>query len=151
MIKFRLAALGAALVFGVAATAHAQPPATGAGQTADARGAGRRGGGRGLNGALFQGIQLSDAQKTQLRTIQQKYGEQRRTLGQQLRGNQPAGAERARPDSAARTQMRALMERQMAEVRGVLTADQQRTFDQNAAAARKQFGERRARGGQRRA
>jgi Spy/CpxP family protein refolding chaperone len=145
----RLAALGTAIVFGVSASATAQPPVSGnaravAGDSTraprhGARGADRHRGEKGF-GALLRGVTLTDAQKQQVKAIQQKYAGERRTLGQQLR---PAGAtadQRVRPDSAQRAafqaQARSLMEKQMAEVRGVLTAEQQKTFDANVASFR---------------
>jgi Spy/CpxP family protein refolding chaperone len=49
-----------------------------------------------------------------------------------MRQQNAAGGDR----EAVRTQMRATMEKQQAEIRAVLTPDQQRQFDQNAAEAR---------------
>jgi LTXXQ motif family protein len=141
----RLAALGAALVLGVSTVAAAQPPAgrarsgAVAGDTTHARrharGARRGERGRALARDLFRGVQLSDAQRTQVQAIHKKYAEQRRTLVQQLRAETKDG-QRVRPDSASRARVRSLMEQEMTELRGVLTADQQRTFDQNVAAFR---------------
>jgi Spy/CpxP family protein refolding chaperone len=137
----RLAALGAAILFGASVAATAQPPVSSTTHvtTVDStrhRGAGRQRRGRQAGRALLRGVNLTDAQKSQVQQIQQKYAGQRRALAQQLR---PSG-QAARPDSAARaafrTQARALMEQQVTEVRGVLTADQQKAFDANVASFR---------------
>jgi len=150
MNGLRLAALGAALALS-AASAIAQPPATNAPQRPAAgehRGAGR---GFARGHALFRGVTLSDAQKNQVKAIRQKYAEQRRSLVGQFRGaNGSAQTPRVRPDSATRvqrqTQMRDLMQRELSETRGVLTADQQRTFDQNVATMRERMAEHRGEG-----
>ena len=141
MKGLRFAALGAALAFG-AATAIAQPPATDAPHRA-AAGQHRGGRGRdfGAGRALFRGVTLTDAQKEQIKTIRQKYAQERRSLvGQDRQRGGDAQTQRVRPDSAARaqrmTQMRDLMQREITETRGILSADQQRTFDQNVATMR---------------
>jgi Spy/CpxP family protein refolding chaperone len=152
MKGLRFAALGAALAFG-AATAIAQPPADGSQRPAAGQ---HRGGMRGMRGgaaggALFRGVTLTDAQKAQVKTIRQKYAEQRRSLMGQYRPRDTSGAtqgQRVRPDSATRaqmqTQVRDLMQREIAETRGILTTEQQQTFDRNVATMRER-GE--ARGG----
>ena len=154
MKGLRFAALGAALAIG-AASAIAQPPATNAPQRPAA---GQHRGGRGgrdfaAGRALFRGVTLTDAQKEQLKTIRQKYAEQRRSLaGQYRQGSGGAQAQRVRPDSATRaqrmTQMRDLMQREITETRGILSADQQRTFDQNVATMRQRAESRRGQQGQ---
>ena len=109
---------------------------------------GRRLGARGARGehggAALRGIQLTDAQRTQVRAIHDKYRTQYRALRDQLRAPMDsARAARQRGDSAAaraalarttpvRDQMKALADRERAEIHGVLTAEQQRTFDANA-------------------
>jgi Spy/CpxP family protein refolding chaperone len=141
----RVAALGAAIVFGVSVTATAQPPARSAERVATTdsvrhRGGPGRGEGRQFHRALFKGVTLTDAQKQQLKQIQQKYAGERHALVAQLRPAGTAAGQRVRPDSAQRvalrTQSRALMEKQMSEIRGILTADQQKAFDANVAAFR---------------
>lgn len=149
----RLAVLGAALVLG-ASVAVAQPPVGGTQPQRDpqrtAQG-GQPGRGmrqqRGIAHALFRGITLSDAQKSQLRTIHQKYGTERRDLFQKTRSAVPQGQ---RPDSATRAQLqsqsRALMEREVAELRGILTPEQRTTFDANRTEIQSRM---QARGGER--
>lgn len=139
----RLAALGAAIVFGVSVSAHAQPAARGADRVAARTGArtgARHAGPRPAGRALMKGITLTDGQKQQVKQLHEKYAGQRRTLVQQLRPAGTTAGQRVRPDSAQRvafrTQTRALMEQQMADVRGILTADQRKTFDANVASVR---------------
>ncbi len=143
MSRFRMMALGAALVFGVSATAQAQ---------ADT--AGRRGQ-RGAQmrevtaGPLFRGITLTDAQKAQLRTVGEKYATLRQEMRKDGRGGAQGAGERQRPDSATRAKMGELMQRQQADLRAVLTAEQQKTFDQNVAQLRDRVGQRGGEGRQR--
>lgn len=148
MKGLRFAALGAAIAFS-AATAIAQPPAGTNGQPAQGEHRGMRGGRRGgeLGGALFKGVNLTDAQKQQLQQVRQKYGEQRKTLFAQYRPqNGAAQGQRVRPDSATRVQMqsqiRDLMQREIADTRALLTAQQQQTFDQNVATMKQRGAER---------
>jgi Spy/CpxP family protein refolding chaperone len=90
----------------------------------DGRGPGGRGGfGRG-DQMLLRGITLSVDQQQRIDTIRTRY----RTQMEQMRN----GGDR----DAMRSQMRPLMEKQQAEIRAVLTPDQQRQFDQNAAEMR---------------
>ena len=138
----RFVALGAALLIGVGAAAAqaqttTQPPA-GAQAERGHDGHGKRGmrgarGGGQAGRALFRGIDLSDAQKAQVKSIHEKYKQQREALWKPERGTD---GRRQRPDSATRVQIQSLMERQTAELRGVLTPAQQTTFDQNRDALR---------------
>jgi Spy/CpxP family protein refolding chaperone len=135
MSRFRMVALGAALVFGVSATAQAQAGTAGRpGQ----RGAQMR---EVTAGPLFRGITLSDAQKAQLRTVGEKYATLRQEMRKDGRGVKGAG-ERQRPDSATRARMGELVQRQQTDLRAVLTAEQQKTFDQNVAQLRDRVGQR---------
>jgi Spy/CpxP family protein refolding chaperone len=144
----RFAALGAALLIGMGATAQAQttapapqPPAgaeAGRGHQGHGKDGmrGQRGmrGGRGQAGrALFRGIDLSETQKSQVKTIHEKYAQQRQAIWKPERGTD---GRMQRPDSATRVQLQSLMEKQTAELRGVLTPAQQTTFDQNRAELR---------------
>jgi Spy/CpxP family protein refolding chaperone len=84
----------------------------------------------------MRGIELTDAQKTQLQTLRTKQREERQALVKQIR------ADGQRPDSAERAQVRQLAERQRTQVRALLTPAQQQQFDKNLA-ERKQRGEER--------
>ena len=123
MKVIRIATLAAALCVGmtsVAAAQGAEPPKQGQGQ-----GEMRRGGGRGE--WLLKDITLTDAQKDQIKTIREKY------VPQQLELRKAAQAVGGPPDEATRTKMIDLQTKQAAEIRAILTADQQVTFDKNLA------------------
>jgi Spy/CpxP family protein refolding chaperone len=120
MKVIRITTLAIALCAGVAsiAAAQAQTPPQGQGQ-----GEMRRGGGMG--GMLLKDITLTDAQKAQIKTIRDKY------VPQQMELRKSAQAVGGPPDEATRTKMMDLQTKQAAEIRAVLTADQQATFDKN--------------------
>jgi len=123
MNAIRIATLAAALCVGMTSVAAAQgtePPKQGQGQ-----GEMRRGGGRGE--WLLKDITLTDAQKDQIKTIREKY------VPQQLELRKAAQAVGGPPDEATRTKMIDLQTKQAAEIRAILTADQQVTFDKNLA------------------
>ena len=123
MKVIRIATLAAALCAGITSVAAAQgtePPQQGQGQ-----GEMRRGGGMG--GLLLKDITLTDAQKAQVKVIREKYA----PLQLELRKSVQATGSPA--DEATRTKMMDLQSKQAAEIRAVLTADQQATFDKNLA------------------
>jgi Spy/CpxP family protein refolding chaperone len=160
-MTIRVMALALSLTAGAATTAFAQAtPAPGAPRAEQERprgerGEGRRGwGGRKGGRRLLNGVDLTEAQRTQMRAIRDKYGAEHRTMRESMRpAMQEARQARQRGDTAAaraafartadtRAKMRALVERQTAEVRGILTPEQQRTFDANLAAAKQRQAER---------
>ncbi|HET7623249.1 MAG TPA: Spy/CpxP family protein refolding chaperone [Gemmatimonadaceae bacterium] len=110
MKMLRISALGAALILAVAPMANAQAGG-GAG--------GGRGGARMME-MLFNGIELTDAQKAQVDSIQTAY-----------RAKMPARTPGQAPDPSARAAMRETMQKETADIRKVLTPDQQKTFDKN--------------------
>jgi Spy/CpxP family protein refolding chaperone len=118
MKAIRIATLVAALCVGMTTIAAAQGRPEGQGE-------GRRGGAMG--GMLLQGITLTDAQKDQIKTIREKY------LPQQMELRKSAQAVGGPPDEATRAKMTALQNQQVAEIRAILTADQQAVFDKNLA------------------
>lgn len=79
---------------------------------------------------LFEGITLTDAQQKQVQDISEKYRAQQREL-------MPNGMQGGPPDSTTRAKMDDLRTKQNAEIRAVLTADQQTIFDKNVAEAKK--------------
>jgi len=119
MKAIRIATLVAALCVGMTTVAAAQSTEPQQGQ-----GEGRRGG---MGGWLLKDITLTDAQKAQVKTIRDKYVPQQMELRKQIQA--VGGA----PDEATRTKMMDLRTKQAAEIRAVLTADQQAQFDKNLA------------------
>lgn len=140
MKAIRIVALGAAVALGLGSAgelrAQANPaPQAGAERAAKARAErgerGERGRMQGRHmGGLFRDIDLTDAQKEQMKAIHERYRPQMQAL-------RPERGERrdstARPDSATRAQAATLMTRRHADIRAVLTAEQQVTFDRNVA------------------
>jgi Spy/CpxP family protein refolding chaperone len=117
MKAIRIATLAFAICVGVTsiAAAQGQPEPQGQGD--------RRGGGMG--GMLLKDITLSDAQKAQVKTIREKYLPQQMELRKAVQGT--GGP----PDEATRSKMMDLQEKQAAEIRAILTGDQQKVFDAN--------------------
>ena len=119
MKVIRIATLAAALCVGMTSIAAAQGT-----EPAKGQGEGRRGGGMG--GLLLKDITLTDAQKDQVKTIREKY------LPQQVELRRAAQATGAM-DDATRAKVTDLQNKQAAEIRAILTADQQAQFDKNLA------------------
>ena len=116
MKAIRIATLAAALCVGMTTVAAAQgtaPPQQGQGR------------GDRMGGMLLKDITLTDAQKDQIKTIREKYLPQLMELRKQ---SQAVGGP---PDEATRAKMTDLQTKQAAEIRAVLTADQQAQFDKN--------------------
>lgn len=112
----------AAVVLAVAApSAHAQgggpPPG------------GMRGGGARMMENLFKDITLDDAQKVKIEAIRVKYQKE-----------MPAMTPGERPSADDMAKRREIMMKQQDEMRGVLTAEQQKTFDKNIADMRARMG-----------
>ena len=119
MIRMTLSALALAVAVALPATSRAQqaspesttPSASTTATTAHRHHFGRR---------LFKGVNLTAAEKTQIRAIHEKYKAQIKTARQ----------------SSDKATTRSLRTQQLDEMRGVLTPDQQTTFDTNRAALR---------------
>jgi Spy/CpxP family protein refolding chaperone len=111
MKAFRIAALVAALLIGGAAIASAQ----GAMQQ----------GGQGRRNMQLDGIELTDAQKSKLEEIQKKYQPEMMALRTEFQN----GGDRAE----LMKKSVALRDRSSAEIRAILTADQQVVFDKHTA------------------
>jgi Spy/CpxP family protein refolding chaperone len=118
MKAIRIATLAIALCVGMTsvAAAQGQPEPQGQGEM-------RRG--QGMGGMLLKDITLTDAQKAQIKTIREKY------LPQQMELRKAAQATGGPPDESTRAKVMDLQEKQAAEIRAVLTPDQQKIFDQN--------------------
>ena len=154
MKAFRSMVLGAAVLFaGSVAGAQAAPRVKG--DSASARAEGRRWehgkhkggerremGGHAMGRAAFRGVNLTDAQKAQVKTVMERYRPQREALQKQMQDRRASGQ---KPDSAflagMRTQRQALMEKQQADIRAVLTAEQRTKFDANVAQMRERMKE----------
>ena len=119
MKVIRIATLAIALCAGMTSVAAAQ----GQPEPKEGQGEMRRGGGMG--GMLLKDITLTDAQKEQIKTIREKY------VPRQLELRKAVQATGGPPDEATRAKMVELQSQQSAEIRAVLTADQQKTFDNN--------------------
>ncbi len=116
MKVFRIAMLALALCAAAASVASAQRQPEEGGQ------GGRRGGGMG--GMILQGITLTEAQKVQQKAIREKYAPQMMKL------RKDAETSGTPMDQAKLGEIRIA---QSAELRAILTAEQQVTFDRNAA------------------
>ena len=115
-------AIGLALAAAVPALAAAQQG--GGPQGGPPRGPG---GGRGMR-MLLEGITLDAAQQAKVDSIRAVFVER----GAGARRDRSAGGDaQARPDSAAMTARRQMMQEQQDAVRAVLTPEQQKTFDAN--------------------
>jgi Spy/CpxP family protein refolding chaperone len=170
MIRKHIVVLGAAVAIFAASEATAQAPAKA--DSAHRHGEMRRGersrGDRGhmreagIRGA-FRGIELTQAQRDQMKTVNEKYRAQFQTIRESLKPDLQAAREaRQRGDTVAaraafertkagREKVQALMQQQRTEIRGLLTAEQQQTFDKNVAQMKdrmeKRAGERKGRRG----
>jgi Spy/CpxP family protein refolding chaperone len=103
------------------ASAQGAPPAGAPPQGGQQGGPGMRGG-RGM-AMLFEGITLTEAQQTKVDSITAAYRAER----QKMMPNGMGGP----PDEGMRAKMMEMMNKQNADIRAVLTADQQKTFDAN--------------------
>src|SRR5947207_6325307 len=121
MKAIRIATLAAALCVGITTVAAAQ----GTEPSQQGQGEARRGGGMG--GMLLKDITLTDAQKDQIKTIREKY------LPQQMELRKQSQAVGGAPDEATRAKYADLQSKQAADIRAILTADQQAIFDKNLA------------------
>jgi Spy/CpxP family protein refolding chaperone len=119
MKVIRIATLAFALCAGMTSVAAAQ----GQPEPKEGQGEMRRGGGMG--GMLLKDITLTEAQKEQVKTIREKY------VPRQLELRKAVQATGGPPDDATRAKMMELQSQQSAEIRAILTADQQKTFDHN--------------------
>ena len=171
MTRLRSALLGVAIFAGTATVAAAQStaPATQPPTAGQRAGRGERGerqqgmhdgkhrrGGRGAR-ALFRGVQLTNAQKQQVKAIHARYKPQLEALRESMKpALQDARAARQKGDTAAakaafartagdRAKARAILEQEAKDVRAILTPEQQGKFDQNVARMRDRASKREAR------
>jgi protein CpxP len=163
MSRINAAALGAALLIGFAGVAGAQAtqtPGVKAPSERHDRGDRRGFGGR-RGGGFAKDLNLTDAQKAQVKSIHEKYKPQFEAIRTQFKGQaENARALRAKGDTtgarAAQQKLRteigqrslAVRQREQAEIRNILTAEQRTKFDA-AQAARKKWMEEHAKDGRR--
>ena len=162
MRKMTRMGLGLALVVGAAGAAAAQStqPETRPNATKPDHGkwGGERGGRRDPGRALLKGITLTDAQKTRLEALRKEQEPQMKQTREQFGAvMKEARDARQRGDTVTsrakmeqvRTQMDKQREQQLASLRTILNADQQKQFDANVAAMKERGAQRREHGGQR--
>ncbi len=156
MSRIRAAALGAALILGVSGVAGV---VAAQGQGGPGRGLGRPGGygmrHRGeFGGRLTKDLNLTNAQKAQVKAIHETYKSQFESMRTQFKSQTDnARALRQKGDTAGaraamqniRQRMLTVRQQEQAEIRNVLTADQRAKFDA-AQAQRKRWMEKRGEG-----
>ena len=118
MKAIRIATLAIALCAGTVSVAGAQGTEPNKGEMR------HRGG---MGGMLLKDITLTEAQKNQVKTIREKY------VPKQLELRKASQATGTPPDEATVNKMMELQSQQSAEIRAILTADQQIVFDKNVA------------------
>ena len=150
MRRIALSGLALALTLGSASLVAAQQPAQGEqAPTAQKQHQARRGqwqrGHGNMRRQLFKDVKLTNEQKAQIKSINQKYRAQAKQGREALRPvMQEARADRQKGDSAAARavfernkgqfdKLRAQRQQELQEIRAVLTPDQQKQFDANAA------------------
>ncbi len=90
--------------------------------------------GRGMGGRILEGITLTDAQKVQQKAIREKYAPQLESLRKTA---QVTGT------PMDQNKLREIQSAQIAEIRTILTPEQQVIFDKNVAEMRARMAERR--------
>jgi Spy/CpxP family protein refolding chaperone len=148
-----LLAFGSASV--VAAQAPAQSPqahAQHAGKQGKHAGPGRRAG-----GAFLRGIQLSDAEKANIKNVNAKYAPQFKALREQnkgqkiARGDTAAMRQRREANAPQREAMKKIMDAERADLRNALSPANQAKFDANVKQMEERYAKRAEKGKARRA
>jgi Spy/CpxP family protein refolding chaperone len=133
MNRFAIAALAGVALLASASASQAQRGA----RRSDSARVERRREGRGPGQALFQGIQLSDAQKTRIKAIRDSLQPQHQAMRESMKALRE---KQQRPDSAMRQKWMELAQREQSAIRDVLTADQRVKFDENVKTLREHKG-----------
>src|SRR5579885_228001 len=148
MTHIRSAMLAALVTLGGAAIAGAQAPAQvpqRQAQGARQHARGQRKLGQKINHQLFKGIQLTDAEKANIKAVHQKYAPQMKALRAQFKPQiQQAREARQRGDTAAlknlwvaksaqRDQTKKLLEAERNDLRNALAPEHRAQFDANVA------------------
>jgi Spy/CpxP family protein refolding chaperone len=154
MSRIHTIALGLALCAGAAVTAGAQTasasPKASASLKSDTTAVTRHGNHQMRRGGmdrgdrmLFKGINLTSTQRTQVDSIRSRYRSESKSLHEQMapemkdaraarQSGDSAKVKEARQNmSASRDTMMTLRKQEIGEIRGVLTQEQQSTFDKN--------------------
>jgi LTXXQ motif family protein len=148
VINIRSTLAAAALVLGTAVVASAQQPTQAPAARAQRaeRAQGHRRGAFGpgaLRHQLFKGIQLTAAEKANVKNVQQKYAPQMKALRAQMKPQlEAARAARQKGDTAAlkamwqkssaqREQVKTLLDAERNDLRAALTPEHQTQFDAN--------------------
>jgi Spy/CpxP family protein refolding chaperone len=146
MSKIRSVVLGLLVVAAGVGVAEAQSP--------QRDGANRRHAGQRAMRGLMRGINLTDAEKANLKAVGEKYQGQFATIRQSMRPDvEAARAARQRGDTTAaraafartadqRAQLRALTDRMHADARAALTAEHRSQFDTNVARMKERMAKR---------
>jgi protein CpxP len=158
MSKVRSMVVGLLVVASAAGVAEAQATPgdrePGARREMGRAGKDRQLGGRGMRG-LFRGITLTEAEKTNLKAVGQKYRSQFQTIRQSMRPDfEAARTARQRGDTAAaraafertadeRAQLQALTERMHVDARAALAPEHRAQFDANVARMKERMANRR--------
>ena len=90
--------------------------------------------------ALLRGIELTDAQKVRMRDIHLKHRARHEAMGDTIQANRAVGI---RPDSTMRLRREQMVAQERAEMRAILTAEQQKTFDANVTKMQERMQDRR--------
>ena len=160
MTLFRSTLMAALVSVGGAAVVAAQAPAQAPQQRTEARGArGHRGElGKQLNRQLFKGIDLSSAEKANIKAVREKYAPQMKALREQMKPQlQQARAARQRGDTASlksmwnasagqRDQIKKLAEAERNDFRNALAPQNRARFDANVSQLEQRAAKRAAQG-----
>lgn len=122
---YTLSAFLCAAAVAVTACSHAQQPAPNDSSPRQYNGMrGQRGGMRG--DGMFRGLDLTQDQRTKISAIRERYKPQMDSIRAQTSAR----------DSTTRAAFRTVMTQEMGDIRGVLTADQQKKLDDRMAKMR---------------
>lgn len=143
MRKTRVLALVIASLVSAVSYAGAQAPGVMEKGSGHAMGRGMEGRRDGARGVMLRGLKLSDAEKAKVKEIRSRHAEEGKAQREALKpAMQEARVLRQKGDTAglralwdknkaSRDQMQALALRQQAEIRGALSAENQKQFDLN--------------------
>jgi len=145
MRHIRSFAFGLMVLAGSAAVASAQATQKPERPRGEFQQRGMRGGPGGGSRGLMRGIELSDAEKASVKTVQEKYQAQFKSIRESMKPQfEAARAARQKGDTVAakaafektagdRAKLESLMEQSRNEMRAALTPEHQKLFDANAA------------------